>query len=94
MVYILERNNIFLYINTHHLKESYEKTVVVFCTFLFIVSCSKNEISSVTGPDIEQTALTSGSWAKGLTGYTIYMDGGYATTLFHLRFLHQSRLQK
>jgi len=59
-----------------------KKTVVVFCTFLFIVSCSKNEISSVTGPDIEQTALTSGSWAKGLTGYTIYMDGGYATTLF------------
>jgi len=49
-----------------------KKTVVVFCTFLFIVSCSKNEISSVTGPDIEQTALTSGSWAKGLTGYTIW----------------------
>jgi hypothetical protein len=31
---------------------------------------------------MERTALISGSWAKGLTGYTIYFDGGYATTLF------------
>jgi hypothetical protein len=31
---------------------------------------------------MERTALTSGSWAKGLTGYTIYMNNGYATTIF------------
>jgi hypothetical protein len=59
-----------------------KKTVAVLFAFLCIFSCSNNDVSSVTAPNVERTALTSGSWAKGLTGYTFYMDGGVATTIF------------
>ncbi len=59
-----------------------KKTTAVFFALLFIFSCSKNEVSFVTAPNLDRTALTSSIWAKGLLGYTIYMNNGYATTIF------------
>lgn len=60
-----------------------KKIVVVLSAFLFIFSCSQNNVSSITAPASDPVAvLQYGSWAKGLVGYAIYSSTGYATSTF------------
>jgi hypothetical protein len=60
-----------------------KKTAVVLFAILFIFSCSNNDVSYITAPTSDPVAvLQYGSWAKGLVGYTIYMNNGYATSTF------------
>jgi enoyl-[acyl-carrier-protein] reductase (NADH) len=78
-----------------HLKRSSMKKIAILLFFALLnFSCSNNNLTTLTAVCPEAMALTNGSWAQGLTGYIIYNDGGYATTIFTSPIPVRLQLQK